>query len=168
MSYAPNIDGAAALRSAWRVGRAAPVRRLDRRRAAHRPPEGPVMRIVSWVRWATCALTVSVVVAIPVPVAADHRRRSIADCASFEQVDSGQDKVAFTIRNACSIPVACSVSWRVVCAPDAKTRRAAHPGSAKLAIIDGASQSAEASAAICGDDAWVIDRVQWACEPDKS
>lgn len=131
------------------------------------------MRTVSSVRWAgstrarALALAISIVPASVGPVSADRARRSIAACASFDQVDRGDDRVAFTIRNACSIPVDCSVSWRVVCAPDAKTRRASHPGSARLAIPEGGTLSAEASAAICGDDAWVIDAVVWSCQPNK-
>ena len=121
------------------------------------------MRTVCWVRWATCALAISIVV----PAFADRARRSLSDCTSFDQVDRGDDKVAFTIHNACTIPVDCSVSWRVVCAPDSKKRRASHPGSVKLAIADGGSQSTEASAAICGDDSWAIDSVHWACLPNK-
>jgi hypothetical protein len=121
------------------------------------------MRATSWARWATCALAI----AICVPAFAD-RPRSLSRCTSFDQSDQGDDKVAFTIRNACSIPVACSVSWRVVCAPDSRKRRASHPNTARFAITEGGSQSAEASAAVCGDDGWVIDSVQWACQPDKS
>lgn len=129
------------------------------------------MRTVSSVRWARCArafaLAISIVPTSVGPASADRARRSIAACASFDQVDRGDDRVAFTIRNACSIPVDCSVSWRVVCAPDAKKRRASHPGGARLAIPEGGSLSAEASAAICGDDAWVIDAVVWSCQPNK-
>jgi hypothetical protein len=128
------------------------------------------MRTVCRVRWATCALAVSTVVSVvvsTVPAAADRPHRSLASCTSFDQVDRGEDKVAFTIHNTCTIPVDCSVSWRVVCAPDARKRRAAHAGSVKLAIADGASQSAEASAAICGADAWAIDSVTWSCSPNK-
>jgi hypothetical protein len=121
------------------------------------------MRTVCWVRGATCALAIAIVV----PALADRPRRTLAACTSFDQADRGEDRVAFTIHNGCAIPVDCAVSWRVVCAPDARKRRAAHAGSAKLAIADGASQSAEASAAICGDDAWAIDSVQWSCSPNK-
>ena len=113
------------------------------------------------------ALALSIVVASAVPASADRPRRTIAACASFDQIDRGDDRVAFTIRNACSIPVDCAVAWRVVCAPDAKKRRASHPGNARLAIPEGGSLSAEASAAICGDDAWVIDSVVWSCQPNK-
>jgi len=128
------------------------------------------MRTACWVRWATCALAIPIVVAgvVPgVPAFADRPRRSLASCTSFDQTDKGEDRVAFTIRNACSIPVDCSVSWRVVCAPDTRKRRAAHPGSVKLSITEGTSQSAEASAAICGDDAWAIDSIAWTCLPNK-
>jgi hypothetical protein len=121
------------------------------------------MRTARWVRWATCALAISIVV----PAFADRAQRSLSSCTSFDQADKGGDKVAFTIHNACTIPIDCSVSWRVVCAPDSKKRRASHPSSAKFAIADGGSESAEASAAICGDDAWTIDSVHWTCVPNR-
>jgi len=121
------------------------------------------MRTTSWARWATCALAIS----ICVPAFADHTRRSLATCTSFDQVEKGEDKVAFTIHNTCSIPIDCSVSWRVVCAPESKKRRASHADAVKFAITDGGSQSAEASAAVCGDDGWTIDSVAWRCEPNK-
>jgi hypothetical protein len=126
------------------------------------------MRATCWARWATCALALSIAIPVSVvPASADRARRSLASCTSFAQSDQGQDKVAFTIHNACTIPVDCSVSWRLVCAPDSRKRKASHPATANLAIVEGGSQSAEASAAVCGDDGWVIDSVQWACQPNK-
>jgi hypothetical protein len=122
------------------------------------------MRTVSWTRWATCALAMMIVV----PAAtADRGRKSLASCTAFDQNDKGDDRVEFTIHNTCSIPVDCSITWRVVCAPDSKKRRAEHPGSAKLALGDTSMGSAEASATMCGDDAWAIDSVQWSCQPNK-
>ena len=121
------------------------------------------MRTVCWARGATCALAI----AIAAPAFADRPRRSLAECTRFDQADKGDNRVAFTIHNGCSIPVDCAVSWRVVCAPDTRKRRASHPASVKFAIADGASGSAEASAAICGDDAWAIDSVEWSCSPNK-
>lgn len=121
------------------------------------------MRTTSWARWATCALAIS----ICVPAFADHTKHSLAACTSFDQIEKGEDKVAFTIHNTCSIPIDCSVSWRVVCAPESKKRRASHADAVKFAITDGGSQSAEASAAVCGDDGWTIDSVSWRCEPNK-
>jgi hypothetical protein len=121
------------------------------------------MRATHWARWATCALAIS----ISIPALADHDKRSLATCTSFDQADKGQDAVAFTIHNTCTIPVDCSVSWRLVCAPESKKRRAAHPSSATFSITDGGSQSAEASASVCGDAGWTIDSVQWRCEPNK-
>jgi len=115
-------------------------------------------------RWATLAFAL----ALSLPASADRAKRSLADCASFEQLDKTETAVAFTIRNACSIPIDCAVSWRVVCAPDSKRRRAEHPGAARFALPDGGSESTEASAAVCGADAWSIDSVRWRCEPDKS
>lgn len=135
------------------------------------------MRTVCWTRSATCALVPSIVTSILVsaivvpatalPASAERRRRSLSDCTSFAQTDAGDDKVAFTIHNACTMPVDCSVSWRVVCAPESRTRRASHPASAKLSIAEGGSQGTEASAAACGDDAWTIDSVAWTCRPNK-
>jgi hypothetical protein len=117
------------------------------------------MRTIHGARWALCALASS----ICIPALADRAPRSLARCLSFEQSDGADDKVGFTIRNACAVPVDCSVSWRLVCAPASSARRSAHPGAASLAIGDGASQSTEASAARCGRDAWVIDSVRWSC-----
>ena len=121
------------------------------------------MRATRWARWATCALAIS----ICAPALADHAKRSLSTCTSFDQAEKGEDKVAFTIHNTCAIPIDCSVSWRVVCAPESKKRRAAHPETAKFAITDGGSESAEASAALCGNDGWTIDSVHWSCEPNK-
>jgi hypothetical protein len=121
------------------------------------------MRATRWARWATCALAITVCA----PAFADRSPRSLSSCTNFDQAEKGDDSVAFTIHNACSIPVDCSVSWRVVCAPESRKRRAVHSGMAKLAITEGGSQSAEASAAACGDAGWTIDSVQWRCEPNK-
>jgi hypothetical protein len=125
------------------------------------------MRAPRWARWASCALAMSLVVSICAPAAFADRARSLADCTSFDQTSAVDAKVAFTIHNACTVPVDCAVSWRVVCAPDSKKRRAVHPGSAKLALTAGGGDTAEASAAVCGDDGWTIDSVRWRCEPNK-
>lgn len=93
--------------------------------------------------------------------------RSLSDCTSFEQQDKNDTTISLTIRNTCSVPLDCSVSWRVVCAPDSKKRRAVHLASQKLALVEGTSSSADASAAICGDDAWQIDSIEWSCQPTK-
>lgn len=122
------------------------------------------MRSASWARGATCALAISMFV----PAAlADRAHRSLSDCTAFDQADKGEDKVEFTIHNTCSVPIDCTLSWRVVCAPDSKKRRSSHANNAKLAISDGTSQSTDASAAMCGDDAWAIDSVSWSCLPNK-
>jgi hypothetical protein len=120
------------------------------------------MRAPHWARWATCALAIS----ICAPAFAD-RARSLADCTSFDQTNKSDAKVAFTIHNACTVPIDCAVSWRVVCAPDSRKRRSTHPGSAKFALIAGGGDTTEASAVVCGDDAWTIDSVRWSCAPNK-
>lgn len=122
------------------------------------------MRSPIWARWATCALAISI--CVPAALADGQSRKSLSTCTSFDQEDRGEDKVALTIHNTCTIPVDCSIRWRVVCAPSSKKRRAIHPASAKLALATSSSESAEASASICGDDAWTIDQIHWACEPN--
>jgi len=122
------------------------------------------MRTATWTRWAACALALS----ICVPVAfADRDTKSISTCTSFNQQDKGDDKVEFTINNTCTIPVDCTISWRLVCAPESKKRRAAHAGAAKLALTNSSMQTAEASASVCGDDGWSLDNIQWSCQPNK-
>jgi hypothetical protein len=121
------------------------------------------MRSTSWARWATCALAIS----ICVPALAGGAKKTVGDCTSFDQTDKTDDTVELTIKNTCSMPVDCSISWRVVCAPDSKKRRAVHPGSSKLALTTGAASSASASAAVCGDDGWSIEAIEWSCQPNK-
>lgn len=121
------------------------------------------MRSLRRARWATCALALT----ICVPAIAQDHKRSLAECTAFDQQSKGEDAVTFTIKNTCTIPLDCKIEWRVVCAPASKKRRAVHPGTSKLALDDGTSQTSEASAAICGDDAWTIDSVEWSCEPNK-
>ncbi|HWO26941.1 MAG TPA: hypothetical protein VNO30_49765 [Kofleriaceae bacterium] len=98
---------------------------------------------------------------------ADRDTKSISTCTSFNQQDKGDDKVEFTINNTCTIPVDCTISWRLVCAPESKKRRAAHAGAAKLALTNSSMQTAEASASVCGDDGWSLDNIQWSCQPNK-
>jgi hypothetical protein len=119
------------------------------------------MRPVHRARWATCALALS----ICSPARAD---RSLAACTTFDQADQADAKVAFTIHSTCTIPIDCHVSWRVVCAPASKKRRATYPSAVRFALAAGGdSESTLASAAVCGDDSWTIDSVRWRCQPSK-
>lgn len=121
------------------------------------------MRSKFWTRWATCALAITV--AKPIAVAGGNK--SVASCTSFDQVDKDESTLELKIANSCSMPIDCSLKWRVVCAPDAKTRRAVHPKSSRLTISSGTTSATEVSAAICGDDSWTIDSIRWSCEPSK-
>lgn len=121
------------------------------------------MRSMFWARWAACALAIT----IAMPIALAGGKKSVASCTTFDQVDKSEDAVELTIRNSCSMPIDCSLKWRVVCAPDAKSRRAVHTKALKLTISSSSTSATEASAAICGDDSWLIDSVQWSCEPNK-
>jgi hypothetical protein len=120
------------------------------------------MRSLRRACWASLALAL-----VSLPAIADEHKKSVGDCAAFDQASKGEDAMSFTIKNACTMPLDCTIEWRVVCAPASKKRRAVHPTSAKLALVDGTSQTREASAAVCGDDDWTIDNVGWSCEPNK-
>jgi hypothetical protein len=122
------------------------------------------MRSPSWARWATCALALS----ICVPALADSgRKKTLATCTSLDENDKGEDQVELAIHNSCSVPIDCTISWRVVCAPKSAKRRAVHAGSSKLQIHEGATGAADASAAVCGDDSWTIEGIEWACQPNN-
>lgn len=122
------------------------------------------MRSTPWARWATCALAISI---LSVPALANRSKKSLADCTSFQQTEKGEDTIELTITNTCKVPVDCSIKWRVVCAPDAPKRRAVHQKSSKVTLTEGAGGGAEASAALCGDDSFAIDSIQWGCELNK-
>lgn len=125
------------------------------------------MRPGSLAAGASCALALALVVPV-VPAAADkpaRPRRSLAECTTFDQADKGDAAVELTVRNGCSVPVACTVTWTVVCAPASRSRRASHPGERVLALVEGAAASALVSAEVCGDDAWAIGDIRWTCAP---
>jgi hypothetical protein len=124
------------------------------------------MRTSTWARWATCALAMMLVIPAATSARGDSKK-SLASCTSFDQTDKDDDTVEMSIHNSCSIPVDCSMSWRVVCAPSSKKRRSTHAGSAKLALTSAGTGSAQATASVCGDDAWAIDSINWSCEPNK-
>ena len=125
------------------------------------------MRSMSWAGWATCALAASILVPAFATTGTAGTRKSLDDCTSFDQTDKDEETVDLAIHSSCTIPIDCAVSWRVVCAPDSKKRRATHKGSAKLSFATSATKSVEASAAVCGDDAFSIDSINWSCEPNK-
>jgi hypothetical protein len=127
------------------------------------------MRSASALRWAGFALALVVssssVFAQPNKAAPARAKRSVAECATFDQADKGDDGVALTVRNSCSMPVACSMSWTLVCAPESKKRKALHKEAANFTLPDGGSESRDASPATCGADGWSIENIQWSCAP---
>ncbi|MGE0395108.1 MAG: hypothetical protein AB7T06_00175 [Kofleriaceae bacterium] len=126
------------------------------------------MRSMTGARWATCAL--AMMIAIPLTAcesATAGGKKSLDDCTSFDQVETSEEAMDLTIKSTCSIPIDCTVSWRVVCAPESKKRRATHRGNAKMSFPTVDTKSTQASAAVCGDDPWVLDSINWACEPNK-
>jgi hypothetical protein len=158
---AARIVGASAPRAAL----AASFARRHRRSA---------MRSARRARWASFALVTATCLpalagdAAPrgTPAPHVHARKSLADCATFDQVEKDDVSLELTIHNTCTIPIDCSISWRVVCAPASHKRRSVHASSTKLALVEGAAQSTTASAAVCGDDAWSMDHIEWSCNPN--
>ena len=115
-----------------------------------------------YARGAICALAITV----GVPAFA-QKDKSLDDCTSFTQTEKGDDVLALTVQNSCKVPIDCSVTWRVVCAPQSAKRRSVHPSSKKFALTEGSGQTVEASASVCGDDDWSLDSIKWGCEPNK-
>ena len=118
----------------------------------------------TYARWATCAL--AMMIGLPA-LAGTHAKKSLADCTSFTQTEKGHDAFTMSVKNSCKAQVDCSISWKVVCAPESKKRRAVHEKSSTFTLLEGTEQTAEASAAVCGDESWTIEGVQWGCEPSK-
>lgn len=95
-------------------------------------------------------------------------KKSLATCTTFDQLDKDEDTVLMSIASSCEIPIDCSITWKLVCAPSSKTRRVEHAKSAAFkAMTAASSQSTEASASACGADSWSIEQVVWACTPNK-
>lgn len=122
------------------------------------------MRSTRWARWATFALAISICVPA---LAKSAAKKSLADCTSFQQTEKDEATLSLVLHNSCSMPVDCKVTWRVVCAPDAPKRRATHANAQKFTVKEGAEMALEVSAAVCGDDSFTLDQVQWGCEPNK-
>lgn len=121
-------------------------------------------------RWVLCALALSLAAS---PALADQKKKkkpklaqraSVAACTTFDQLDREDDSVDLVIANACEIQVACSVSWSLVCAPGTKHARRSQHGEA-FTLTTAQEQATNASAAVCGNDGWVIDDVTWSCNP---
>lgn len=121
------------------------------------------MRSTRWARWATCA----VALAICIPALAETARKSVSECTSFQQTEKGEDKIDLSVHNSCKMQLDCTIKWRVTCAPDAKKHRSVHEKTQVFKLVEGGEQSAEASAAVCGDDSFAIDHIEWGCEPNK-
>ena len=122
------------------------------------------MRAPRAARWAFCALAISVIV----PAIADASKKSLAECTTFDQADKGEDAVQFTVKNTCSIPVDCTFSWKVICAPQSKKRRSVHAGDAKVSLAaDNGTSTKDVSASVCGDDSFSIEGIEWSCSANN-
>ena len=129
-------------------------------------------------RWVTYALALAI--AIPstlattasaedkTPTVTKKKRRSVAECTSFDQRDRDEeDGVDFAVHNACAIPVSCSVSWALTCAPESRKRKSRRHDNKRFQLDAAHGISVTATTTHCGDDSWSIDRISWSCEPAK-
>ena len=122
-------------------------------------------------RWATFALALAI--ALPAPLYADtptpKKKKSVAECTSFDQSDRDEeDGVDFSVHNACSIPVSCSVSWALTCSPQSKKRRSRRVDSHAFQLDAEHGLSVTASSSRCGESDWSIDHITWSCQPSKN
>ncbi len=127
------------------------------------------MRFANALRSASCML-VLVVTSSSVfaqPSKAPRSKKSVAECATFDQTDKGDDGVALSVRNSCAVPVSCTMSWTLVCAPESKKRKSLHKEAASFTLADGAAESRDASPAVCGADSWSLENIQWSCAPTR-
>lgn len=118
---------------------------------------------------ALCALAIPTLSSLQ-PATADTPsggKRSLARCTSFDQREKDETSLELTIKNSCTIPIDCSVSWQLVCAPESKKRRKVTAESTAFTLSTDATQVTALSAAACGDDAWLIRGVTWRCDASK-
>jgi hypothetical protein len=115
---------------------------------------------------ALCALVVTTFSSMSPATADDVRKRSLARCTSFDQRET-ESALELTIKNSCTMPIDCTVSWQLVCAPESRKRRKITPGQMAFTLSSDAVQSTAASAEACGDDSWIIKNVLWRCEASK-
>ena len=95
------------------------------------------------------------------------KKKSIATCSGVEQRErADEDGLDFTSSNSCGAPIACTIKWTTVCAPDVKSRRTSRSESVTLRMEDGADASA-AALADCGVDGWSIKDISWTCDLAK-
>ena len=126
------------------------------------------MRSIHPARGASFALALALVIPADLALADERRRRSVSDCTSFSQEDRAtEDGVDFSIRNACSMPVSCSLSFTVTCAPESKKRRSRKAASHNFDLAADAGITLTASTERCGDDGWSVDDISWSCAPSR-
>lgn len=116
---------------------------------------------------ALCALAATAA-SFSTPAIADtvRTKRSLARCTAYDQRE-GEASLDITIKNSCTMPIDCTISWQLVCAPESKKRKKVSSESTSFTISTDASQLTAASAASCGDDSWLIKGVNWRCEASK-
>ena len=83
-----------------------------------------------------------------------------SDCAEYSQ-DKVNDGLRFELRNTCSYPLTCSLSWEVRCQGG---RNSPGARSTQLELPPNGSGSAAAYASACAPHGWSISDVRWRCD----
>ena len=94
-------------------------------------------------------------------------KKKITTCVRFSQIGDAEARtITFTIDNGCEQELSCSISWTVTCEREQTNDAESHDENALLG--SGQDQSFHASAAVCGDDAYVISAPKWSCKTPSS
>jgi len=90
----------------------------------------------------------------------DNQSGFASDCAEYSQ-DKVNDGLRFELRNTCSYPLTCSLSWQVRC----EGGRGSPGGrSSQLELAPNGSGSAAANASACAPHGWSVSDVRWRCD----
>jgi hypothetical protein len=83
-----------------------------------------------------------------------------SDCAEYSQ-EKVDDGLRFELRNTCSYPLTCSLSWEVRCEGG---RGSPGTRSNQLELAPNGTGSAAANASACAPYGWSVSAVRWHCD----
>jgi hypothetical protein len=99
----------------------------------------------------------------------NRSRPEISRCIKLTQDSVGDSGLELSLANSCRVPVACTLSWQLVCENQGETRRRTRANvNVRLAVEDGETGSTLADASSCRGESWAIRRVKWSCEQADS
>lgn len=96
---------------------------------------------------------------------AQAEAESAAECVGFSKTDVDKG-FEYSVSNACSKKLACTVSWTVSCEDNDRKVTSKKHEKAQLALSADGSAAVTASASSC-KQGWSIDDVGWSCHEAK-